>query len=91
MRRESLKLLEDARAACAEIESFISGRTEADFLEIPLLQRGVERSVEIVVEALRRLRDLDPEAIELIPDFRRIIGMRNILAHGYDALDYGVV
>lgn len=43
---------------------------------------------EILGEALFRIRNLNLYAFEQIPSGHRIIGMRNILAHGYDRVDY---
>ena len=45
----------------------------------------------VIGEALKRLRDLDPQTAHLIPDIHRIIALRNILAHGYAVVDDGVV
>ena len=39
-------------------------------------------------EALYRLERIDLENLHVkIPDYRKIIGLRNILAHGYDIVD----
>lgn len=91
MRRDVLKLLEDARAACEEVELFINGGNLTTFVTNLSLKRSVERSLEIIGEALRRLRDLDPEVGDRIPNIHRIIGLRNIIAHGYDVLDYEII
>lgn len=52
-----------------------------------MMQSAVERQLEIVGEALNRLAREAPELAERIPDIRRIVGFRNILAHGYDIVD----
>ena len=48
-----------------------------------LLHRGIERELEILGEAARRLssqlRDQHPEI-----DWKKIIGLRNIIAHQYE-------
>ncbi len=44
----------------------------------------VERNLEIIGEALARLRAVDPDTAAKIADVHRIIGLRNRLAHGYD-------
>lgn len=41
------------------------------------------RQREIIGEAMNRLRKADPEVAQRIPDLSRIVGLRNILAHGY--------
>lgn len=51
----------------------------ADF-ELTLV---VERLLERIGEAIRRLSLQDPELAARIPDHRQAIDMRNILAHAY--------
>ncbi len=45
---------------------------------------GISRSS---VSALNRLGKHDPGSLEQIPDHAQIIAFRNILIHGYDAID----
>ena len=91
MRLDALKLIEDARIACDEVAQFANGRSEDEFRSDIAFQRSVERSLEIAGEALRRLRDVDRVVADSIPDLSRVIGLRNILAHGYDSLDRGII
>jgi uncharacterized protein with HEPN domain len=44
-----------------------------------------------VGEALNRLSREEPELAERTPDVARIVGFRNVLAHGYDVVDDEVV
>jgi uncharacterized protein with HEPN domain len=88
MRPESLKLLEDMRQATEELASFTSGKTLDDYLADPLLRRGTERCFEIVGEALSRLRKVDPATAESFSEWRSIISFRNVLIHGYAAIDH---
>jgi|GEM_PF-4761193 len=48
-------------------------------------------SEQIIGEALKRLERLNESAFERIQNGRKIIGMRNVLAHGYDAIDYRIL
>lgn len=56
-----------------------------------LVRAGVERKLEIVGEALDRLSRDYPELAPRIPDIARIVGVRNVLAHGDDIVDDEVV
>lgn len=85
------KHLFDVVEAGNAILLFTDGMTEQDFLADELVQSAVERKFEIIGEALNRIAREDDEILALIPDYARIIGFRNILAHGYDAIDQRLV
>ena len=86
------KLIVDIIQACDEILEFCEGKNYGDFSKNRLLQAGVERELEIVGEALNRLYQLTPDWLEKnIPECRRIIGVSNVIAHGYDAVDYDIL
>ncbi|MBN9215574.1 MAG: DUF86 domain-containing protein [Microbacterium sp.] len=65
--------------------------TKERFFAELLLRSAVERQLEILGEALVRLRRDDPHLADRISDLRKIIGMRNILAHEYGDIDYETV
>ncbi len=48
------------------------------------MRQAVERNLEIIGEALMRMREVDVETTSQISDVHRIIGLRNRLAHGYE-------
>jgi uncharacterized protein with HEPN domain len=50
---------------------------------------AIERQLGIVGEAIKRIKDIDPN--EPIQYRDEIIGFRNILVHGYDIIDDGTV
>lgn len=82
------KLLLDISISCGEIQTFSANLSYEQFLENRLLQLALEREFEIIGEALSRLERVAPETIaKRIPEYRKIIGFRNILAHGYDIVD----
>lgn len=84
MHRDPRVLLADVEQAGADIARFIEGMDESAFVDDALTLAAVERKFEIVGEALNRLQANHPEHAARIPDLRRIIGFRNVLAHGYD-------
>jgi uncharacterized protein with HEPN domain len=53
-------------------------------------QLAAERAIEVIGEAATRLPQELRERHNDIP-WREIIGMRNRLVHGYDAVDYEIV
>ena len=91
MQPESAAFLWDVRAAGVRITTFADGLTAASYAADELRKSAVERQLEIIGEALNRLRKADPEFAFRIPDTSRIIGLRNILAHGYAVVDDAVV
>lgn len=76
-------LLWDLATAAKRIQGFVAGKTWNDYAGDLLLRSGVERQFEIAGEAMSVLRDLDPETANQVPNVRRIVGMRNVLIHGY--------
>ena len=52
---------------------------------------AAERELEIMGEALNRLCRLDNDTFAEIENGPKIIGMRNVLAHGYDVVDYRII
>ncbi|HSU81308.1 MAG TPA: HepT-like ribonuclease domain-containing protein [Thermoanaerobaculia bacterium] len=86
MQLEARKYLFDMRQAAELIARFTAGRTLEDYAADPMLRSAVERQLEILGEALGRLKKSDPEIAGKISDYRRIIAFRNVLIHGYDAI-----
>jgi len=84
---ESLKHLHDIREAAGRVVRFAAGRTRQDYGADDYFRSAVERQFEIIGEALNRLLKADPATAGRISEHRRIIGFRNVLIHGYDAVD----
>ena len=91
MRRDPQTILQDAIAAAEDDDrgtvSMLGEMTEEQFVEDRRTQRAVERSFEIIGEALSRLARDFPGIADRIPEHRRVIDFRNVLAHGYDVVD----
>lgn len=91
MARDPRALLADVLDAARAIERFRRGLDLDGFRTDELVRSGVERKLEVVGEALNRLSREDPELAAQIPDIARVIGFRNVLAHGYEIVDDEVV
>lgn len=91
MTERSKKHLYDVQSALAAIAAYTQGMQETEYLENDLVQAAVERKLEIIGEALNRIGREDEELLHQIQDHQRIIGLRNILAHGYDIVDQRII
>ena len=49
-----------------------------------IMQKAVERNLEIIGEAVKRLKEADDTIA--ITDARKIINTRNLISHGYDEI-----
>ena len=87
MRPESYAHSWDALQAVRALRRFTQGVSEEKYLSDLMLSSAVERQIEILGEALNRVRKSYQQAADQIPDIHRIIGMRNIIAHGYGSVD----
>lgn len=85
MRPEARQCLADARAAAEETIRIATG----DWQRNRVVTLAVERLLMIIGESFARLRAMDPDVLEQVTDARKIVGMRNVLVHGYDAIDPG--
>lgn len=67
-RPEAADLLWDVRRAAEQIAEFIGGLDEDAYLADSLRRSAVERQLEIIGEALKKLRQLDPKTGSCICD-----------------------
>jgi len=86
MRPKTLKYVLDIESAIYEIEVVVErcGRNYGNFDKDPMAIRSMERLLEIIGEAMGKLLETDP-TIE-IKDSKRIVSLRNRLAHAYDSI-----
>jgi uncharacterized protein with HEPN domain len=91
MRSDPNKLLYDIATATDAIQEFCRGRTIQDYEADRMLRSACERQLEIIGEAMTRLRDRHPNDFGKIVEGRGIIGFRNRLIHGYDTVDTEIV
>jgi len=87
MTNEAKKRLLDVVSACEAIAEFVAGTDFATYESDRLLRSAVERQFEIIGEALNKTGAAEPSLAAQIPEFHRVIGLRNRLIHGYDNVD----
>ena len=76
--------------AAQAIQEFVDRKTLEEYLEDRMLRGAVERHLEIIGEAARRISEKFKEAHLEIP-WRLLIGQRNILAHEYGEVRHEVI
>jgi uncharacterized protein with HEPN domain len=87
MQPKILKFLLDIQSIIQEIE-LVKTKTNNNFTSFQsdiILQRAVERDLEIIGEAIRKIMEIDPEI--KITSAKNIIGLRNIISHAYDSVE----
>lgn len=86
MQPKSLKYLLDIESVVIEIEN-IKENYLPNFFSFSsnfILQRAIERELEIIGEAVRNLKIIEPDIA--ISGCNKIIGLRNIISHSYDSI-----
>jgi uncharacterized protein with HEPN domain len=91
MRPRTAVLLEDIRDAAQFILDETNDVTLEDYEADRRLRRAVERSFEIMGEAMRRLQQADPPTAKQFPTARIVVDFRNVLIHGYDIVENEIV
>jgi uncharacterized protein with HEPN domain len=81
-----LHMLDYSRKAAAMIQ----GRTREDLNQDEILSLALTRVVEIIGEAAARVSPAFQQNHSSIP-WPQIIGLRNRLVHGYDAVDLDIL
>lgn len=83
----TLRTLEQIKDSVLFVMTATEGKTLADYSSDRLLRQAVERNLEIVGEAVGRLRRDDPNTASRLSEHERIVAFRNILIRGYDLVD----
>ncbi|OOG70488.1 DUF86 domain-containing protein [Algoriphagus sp. A40] len=85
--REVLKYILDIESVIEELEKVVEihqsnySKFSANFMAV----RTVERDLEIIGEAIKKILHLDPSI--KIKSSKDIIGLRNMIVHAYDSID----
>jgi uncharacterized protein with HEPN domain len=90
MEADQLGRLRDILEAARLIASYLKDTTETDFLANSEKQDAVIRRIEIIGEGTAHLTEATRQAIPELP-FRKMRGMRNIVAHDYANVDLKIV
>ncbi len=89
-KRGDMAYIWDMMKSAKEISGFTEGKVIADFMQDRMLQCTIERLLEIIGESANRVSFAFQENHPEIP-WRKIISLRNVLAHEYNAIDYEIV
>ena len=83
----TLRTLEQIKDTASFVVSVTENKTLEDYSRDRLLRQAVERNLEIVGEAVGRLKRNDPNTALRLSEHERIVAFRNVLIHGYDLVD----
>lgn len=87
MKHDPNVCLADIKITAEKILEFTRNKSLNDYLDDPMLQFAVERGLQIIGEAMVRLRETAPDMLATLSHTKEAIGLRNIITHGYDILD----
>jgi uncharacterized protein with HEPN domain len=90
MEADQLGRLRDILEAARLVASYLKDTTEGDFLANSEKQDAVIRRIEIIGEATAHLTETTRQTIPELP-FRKMRGMRNIVAHNYANVDLKII
>ena len=80
----------DMKACCGRVAEYTSGLSREEFERKRLVYDATLRNIELLGEAARHVPE---EARARAPDipWRRIVGVRNVLIHGYLGIDNDII
>ena len=77
----------DMLNAAREVQRFMAAVCLEEYMQEPMRQRAIERTIEILGEAARNVSETFKAAHPDIP-WRAIIAQRHVLAHEYGRIDH---
>jgi len=90
MKPDVKKYLYDVDVSINSIFEYLGDKRDfTEYLNNKLLQRAIEREIEIIGEAINRALKQDPDL--QIEHARRIVDTRNWVIHGYDKVDEVII
>lgn len=90
VRRSYRLFVEDIRDSVEKIERYIKGLSYEEFIENEIVIDAVIRNLEVIGEASTNIPEDIREKYSVIP-WKRMIGLRNIMIHGYFGVDLGII
>ena len=91
MPRDPRAYLWDIQQGCLNVQTFLIGISIDEYLQNLLVRSAVERQLQNIGEALAQLAKVAPDLASRVPDYRQLIGFRNVLVHGYASLKHAEV
>lgn len=83
--------LTDCIESVDAISGYVADSSRSDFLTTRMLRSAIERELEIIAIALERAAVLNDTVPDQVSAYRKILGMRNRIAHEYQQIDYEIV
>jgi uncharacterized protein with HEPN domain len=90
MSREESMYLRDIAQSCEKIMRYAKGLTQTDLLRDDRTYDAVVRNLELIGEAAKNLSDETKHQMPQI-EWRKIAGLRDILAHAYFGVDNDIL
>jgi len=88
--RSDAALLLDMLQAAEAVDRYTAGKSQADFLNDEILRSAVERKLEIIGEACRKVsKDFQTKNAQI--PWTKISATRHILAHDYGDVNYDII
>lgn len=91
MQRDPQSFLWDVQEAGHAIQHFVAGLDADGYASSELVRAAVERKFAVIGEALNQLSKSDPTVAARIPHVGEIVAFRNLLIHGYAAVNHKTV
>ena len=90
MSREWRLYVADMKACCGRVAQYTAGLSREEFENKRLVYDATLRNLELLGEAARHVPDSARALAADIP-WRRIVGVRNVLIHGYLGIDNDII